>query len=206
MTIDVNSLEPGEHLLWQGEPNARRFSERAFIASAWVGLSLLGFALLILLSLYLGNTAPGPDARALAGGLIVVGAFLACRPLWVRRDLRRMRYALTNRRAIIERPGVLLRNRFSVPYSHMRRIEFRNRHFEKFIETGDVLFRDYTIQTEDGPQHGRDGFLALTDFAQVGQLLREQIEATRGESLTEVGADDWRLPYDARASATSANP
>src|SRR5262245_44480323 len=116
MTISADSLEPGERLLWQGAPNVAWFSARNFNTSSRIGLAFLLIAAVIATLQYRADSIPS-EAHAIPAALAIIGAFFASRPFWVERDLRRIRYALTDRRAIIERPGLLLRNRDSVPYS-----------------------------------------------------------------------------------------
>jgi uncharacterized membrane protein YdbT with pleckstrin-like domain len=180
MTIDPSSLEPGEMLLWHDRPNVDYFSERNFLYGHWIGFLLLITGAILATFEYL-RLNHSSDLHALAGFLIAVGAFLASRPLWVQRDLRRTLYALTDRRAIIERRGVLLTNRASVPFSEIRRIDVRDAKF------GDIIFQDYVVQTEDGLQNTRGGFYAIADVQSVERLLRKQVERAR-ESHSKAAA------------------
>ena len=107
----------------------------------------------------------------------LLGAALLYLPFRVRHDAQRTQYALTDRRAIIEKPGVLLRNRISVPLSNIRLIEVRNGIF------GDILFRDFVAEDENGLQVTRDGFFAVANVQDVEQLLRSAIEKATGRPL-----------------------
>ena len=164
MTIEAKSLEPGERLLWHGMPDVGTYYRRRNPVGFSKGLALLAGAVILAGGAYLyADTSFAFPWWLLP---VLLAAALVYLPLRVRQDARRTSYALTDRRAIIERPGVLLRNRVSVPYSEIERIEVRNGNF------GDLLFRDYVTQSEDGFQVTRDGFFAIANVREVERLLR----------------------------------
>jgi hypothetical protein len=169
MTIDAHSLEQGEHLLWQGTPEIEAFCARKSLPPRWVGLSFLALGLICAVYEFL-LTKPNPEAVAFIIIFLVIAGAILYLPLRFRRNARRTRYALTDRRAIIETPGLLLRNRVSVPFAEMRLIE-TNR-----TSPGDLLFRDYVGGGGEGPPTvTRDGFFAIANVEDVERLLRAEI-------------------------------
>jgi len=164
MTIEAKSLEPGERLLWHGMPDVGTYYRRRNPVGFSKGLALLAGGVVLAGGASLYTNTSVASAWWLLPALLAVA--LLYLPFRVRQDARRTSYALTDRRAIIERPGVLLRNRVSVPYSEIERIEVRNGNF------GDLLFRDYVTQSEDGFQVTRDGFFAIANVREVERLLR----------------------------------
>jgi hypothetical protein len=183
MTIDPSSLEPGEQLLWSDGPNFRAYCKRkssngflgtrsgfaAGLAFAASGIALGAFE-------FAQNQTNSTFSVSLI--LFLIGAAMLYLPARIRRDAKRTSYALTDRRAIVETPGLLLRNRISVPYSEIESIEIQRG------VSDDILFRDYAVQTENGYHTGRDGFLALTDAPKIERLLRSAAEKATGKPLT----------------------
>jgi hypothetical protein len=171
MTIDRDSLEPGEQLLWSGGPEAEAYIGRYSWSGFGPGLALMAAAFLLLA--FEPLVPASFSAATLVSLLFLAAAVLLVMALRRRRQARHTQYGVTNRRAIIEMPGVLLRNRVSVPFNEIRRIEVK--------PPGDLLFRDYVSESENGQRFIRDGFLALPNVYAVEQLLRSAIERWRAQ-------------------------
>jgi|EndMetStandDraft_8_1072994.scaffolds.fasta_scaffold305229_2 hypothetical protein len=171
--IDAKSLEPGEQLLWRGKPNLEAYCKR-ISARRWIGFGLLaiGAALAILYFEEVSNT----QSNAISGALLLGGIIALCMPIRIWGEALRTGYALTDQRAIIERPSILLRNRVSVTFSEIRRIETR------YAPFGDLVFRDFFQQTEQGLHNTRDGFFAIANVQSVERTLRSAIEKATGQS------------------------
>jgi hypothetical protein len=174
MTINAGSLDPGERLLWQDKPDVNAYCERKPLSGFWIGCGLVALAATIT-AFGFSENGLNSESQVIIGALLLFGAFLLYRPLLVRRAVRKTMYALTDRRAIIEVPGILLRNRVSVPFSEIRRIEVHDGIF------GDVIFRDCVQQSEDGMQFSRDGFWAIANVQKVERLLRTEIAKANGQ-------------------------
>jgi len=173
--IDPNSLDPGERILWHDSPDVATycrhrksigFSIGAVLLA--IGSALAGYALINGSSDSISNYWPLP---------VLLGGALLYLPFRTRRAARRTRYALTDRRAIIETPGVLLRNRVSVPLAEVRLLETRRGPF------GDLLFRDFVGESGHGFDVTRDGFFAIANVERVEQLFRSAVEKATGRPL-----------------------
>ena len=173
MTIDSDTLEPGEKLLWQGGPDVKAYCERKAPIGFRAGLMLLAIAAACAAFQYFLQANTNSVAQLLTASLCVIAAILLYFPLRVWRIARRTEYAVTDRRAIIQEPGLLARNRLSVPLSEVRRIEVQNQN------PGDVLFRDFVGQSEHGLYFIRDGFFAIPNAETVERLLRSAVEKFR---------------------------
>jgi hypothetical protein len=178
MTIDRTSLDPGERLLWEGRPD--RAAYRAWRDPVgFAGLYPLTGGMVVALIQYLTDYASA--LNALAALLIVIGIALLLVPFRVWREARNAAYAVTDRRAIIERPGLLLRNRISVPLADIRRVDVGAG--AAIGTAADVMFRDYTSESEHGTEFGRDGFIAVRDASRIGAMLRAAVEKATGKPL-----------------------
>ncbi len=174
MTIDQDSLEPGERVLWQGKPDVEAYCRRRelTVPPRWIGPSVLTVAVTsAALAYWTGDVTDGFTVTAAT--LLLVGALATYVRLRYLRDAGRVSYALTNRRAIIDRAGAVPPNRASVPYSDMPDVVVRDG------PHGDVLFRVCGTQTEEGPRTWLDGFLAIENPRTVAGILRSAREAVR---------------------------
>src|SRR5262245_32573197 len=170
--IDAKSLEPGEQLLWRDKPNLEAYCKR-IVARRWIGFGLLAIGAALAILYFKGAT--NTESKMIAGALLLGGVIALYTPpmMWLR--ARRTTYAVTDRRAIMERPGLLFRNRVSVPFSEIRRIETR------YAPFGDLVFRDFIQQTEHELQNTRDGFFAIANVQSVERTLRLAIERATGQ-------------------------
>lgn len=174
MTIDANSLEPGEQLLWHDKPDVAAYSSRNGLTAKTFYLGFFALLAGTLLALYGRPNGTRESVFDLGPALILVGVGVMYFPLRIWHEPRRTHYAMTNQRAIVETWGLLLRNRISVPFSEIRKIEVREPPYGK---TGDLIFRDYVYDSDNGLQVSRGGFLAIADVRKVEQLLRKPVES-----------------------------
>ncbi len=101
-----NELQPGELLLWSGQPRVRWFAGCSTVVDATIGL-LMTIGLSAVWLIYLM-----PDCHELATQkasfilpvFVLLGLFFVSSPLRVHRRARRTVYAITSRRAIIFKP------------------------------------------------------------------------------------------------------
>jgi hypothetical protein len=175
MTIEANSLEPGEQLLWRDRPDVKAYRERV-PTRVWVALGLPAVGAAVVISYF--QSGASSELQVLIATLLLGGIFSLCMPLRMWRESRQTEYALTDRRAIIERPGFVVRNRVSVPFSAIRHVELRNG-----TTTGDLIFRDFFQQSDHGLENTRDGFFAIANAQEVEQLLRAEVEKATGKPL-----------------------
>jgi hypothetical protein len=168
MSIECPPLEPGEHLLWEGRPDFAAYLENSdfpfhkpIIPAAVLIAGLLAAGCAYFLP------AEGYDKVAAIAFLASLILTYAC--YRVRRDTRRIAYALTDQRAIIELPGWFFHRSYSVPFSHMTDIVL---HDGKF---GDVLFAIHVSDYHPGNEHfvssSRYGFFRIENPRHVMSLL-----------------------------------
>jgi hypothetical protein len=155
MSIDPALLEPGERVLWSGQPNPLRYMQ----AKSGIKI-MLGFGVLILAEFW----ASGPREPKWVAALLYLVAFtLLLSPLWMAFRAYRTTYALTDRRALTVAALPLARP-VSVPLSGVRSVDWRSRPGG----LGDVLFGE-------GPMSAvarRRGFIAIRDAETVERLVR----------------------------------
>jgi uncharacterized membrane protein YdbT with pleckstrin-like domain len=179
MTIDSTALDPGEKFLWLGEPDIHEYCKRgAARFEILVGALLLGIGATSFAYEYFQMESSWVPPALLFGAV-----FFLCKPFRMRREARRVRYALTDQRAIIETPGILLRNRVSIPFSEIRTVEATDG------LVGDVLFRDVVTQSETGLDYQRDGFFAIEKPQEVKALLQLAMKKATGKSLAVLQND-----------------
>jgi hypothetical protein len=167
MTIERQSLEPGERLLWEGRPDFKAYLENnAFpLHRPGIAAAVLAFGLLVAGRAYF---LPGEGYEEVAMFAFVASAILVYARYRLRRDARGIRYALTDKRAIVDRPGSLLRNNCSVPFSEACEITVH------YGEYGDLIFAYTPPDLEAGSFHPI-GFYAIENVREVEQILRSAI-------------------------------
>jgi hypothetical protein len=162
MPIDPASLEPGERVVWSGEPVPLRY------AQARSGLRVMAGLAVLVLSEFL--TAAARDGRLppwIGALFLVIAVLLLLSPLLLIWRARLTSYALTDRRALmaIERP---FGRRIVMPLSHIQSVELRPRSGG----VGDVLIHE-AVLGKALPSRG--GFLAIRDAAKVERLLTSML-------------------------------
>jgi hypothetical protein len=164
MTIDPALLEPGERLLWSGQPNPLRY------AQSRSGISVIaGLAALVVAQVWMtvadrdGNPVPWAGIAFYAVALV-----LLLSPLLLAWRARLTTYALTDRRAltVVQRP---FSRRDVVRLSQVQSVELRAR----TGGVGDLLFREVVLGTA---MPSREGFLAIPDAAKVERLVASSLQ------------------------------
>jgi hypothetical protein len=196
LPTDVNArvhaeLQPGERLVWAGQPNPRAYARGAWVVSifgvvftAFAGLWILtagGFAWFARDHAF-GDDAPGP-AKLFACfplfGLLplLAGIALLLAPVWMRRAARRDVYAITDRRVIMwqARPfGELIVRSFApTELTQLTRVE-------RADGTGDLVLLEVLNQVNSRGHHRmwsptRLGFVGVNNVREVEDLLRKSL-------------------------------
>ena len=157
MTIDPALLEPGERLLWSGQPNPLRYAQSRSGISVIAGLAALVFAQIW--------TTTARDGNPWLGAAFFLVAFaLLLSPLWRMWRAYRTAYGVTDRRALTV-IGPPFARQISVPLDQIHSVEIRLRPGH----LGDVLFGD--------ADHNR--FIAVADVDAAVRLLRSSDRTTR---------------------------
>jgi hypothetical protein len=155
MTIDAALLDPGERLLWSGQPNPLRYAQSRSGISVIAGLAALVFA-------QIWTTTR--DGNPWLGAVFFLIAFaLLLSPLWRMWRAYRTAYGVTDRRALTV-IGPPLARQISVPLDQILSVEIRLRPGH----LGDVLFGDAD----------HDGFIAVADVDAAVRLLRSSSRTT----------------------------
>jgi hypothetical protein len=176
--IDASLMDPGERLIWSGNPYPTQFGIRKGGYPFLFGVLFFGFSLFWIHGAY---TAESKATNQLLFPFwmfgipfVIVGACMVLSPVWYFFRAMRTTYALTDRRAITDVSGPFPR-RTSVPLNQMPFVDVRS----SAQGPGHVLFREVLASYNKGmPQ--TDGFIAVPDAARVGQMLRSAIEVMGG--------------------------
>jgi hypothetical protein len=169
-------LDPGESILWVGQPDASRFwGEVAAVVTLGVLLLAAGGALLVV---------AWPDRiyllLAVGLGLSAFGCFCALAPWRVRRRLRQGTYALTNRRALIlhgvgwswqDTVPTLSESWYSFGPQELSRRVLKRRSARRT----DLVFGTESQRVGRGKSMAVEvGFIGLADPAEVEELLEQR--------------------------------
>jgi hypothetical protein len=183
MTIEVPLTDPGEKLIWSGNPIPARYALRKASYRFLFGIFFFGFSLFWINGAY---TAGGRGANQLGFpfwmfGLpfVIVGASMVLSPAWQYFRGMQTTYALTDRRAIMNISGPFPR-RISVPLNQVPFVEV----LSSADGPGHVLFQEPVASYSNRGVAQRDGFIAIADAAQIGQMLRGAIEKSAGARVS----------------------
>jgi hypothetical protein len=152
MTIEVPLTDPGERLIWSGNPIPARYALRKASYRFLFGIFFFGFSL-----------------------FWINGAYTA----WQYFRGMQTTYALTDRRAIMNISGPFPR-RISVPLNQVPFVEV----LSSAEGPGHVLFQEPVASYSNRGMAQRDGFIAIADAAQIGQILRGAIEKSAGARVS----------------------
>lgn len=171
---DVSSLlDRGERLIWAGRPVPLKFALR----KGGIFRSLFGLAFsAISISFVMGAQKSGGSTSTWLYGIpfVLIGAYIVLSPVWYFLEGRGTRYALTDRRAIIDTRGFSKR-RLSVPLTHMRFVEV----VQGETGPGDVIFKEETVRGGELVVTNRDGFIAIANALEVERKFRGAIDACK---------------------------
>ena len=170
-------LPEGEHLLWQGRPDARALTRHVFRVRIWAAY----FVALAALTFFV---APGGSLARAVWLLVLGGILVGGIAVYARATSRTSVYAITDQRVVMG-IGVALPAVFNLPYSRIADAAVR----ENADGSGDIAF--------ELRGSGRVGFVylwphvrpwrfrdpqpmlrAVADVAEVGEKLREALLAS----------------------------
>lgn len=170
-------LQPGEQLVWTGQPLPSRFARRS------LGLVLFGLPWTAFAVFWIAGAShfKVPDFSHGSGffplfGLpfVLIGLGMLTSPLWLRRRARRTVYALTDRRALILGGGGwgsrAVRSFEPEKLRDLRRVQHRD-------GSGDVIFeRTWSNHGRNADQTTDYGFLAVREVKDVEARVRQLAE------------------------------
>jgi hypothetical protein len=185
---DSSWLDPGEDILWTGRPDPLRLALRQGRWPFLIGVIFLLFAFMFMQMSWqldadlkrFSKTIKATDAPfspmffVFDYIFLVLGLVGVLAPLWFWFRATRTRYALTNRRAVIDNAGPSARF-ISVPLQQISFIEHR----PGAGGFGHVIFREVLRPGVDGWGPRGDGFIAIPDATQVERLVRTAIADAR---------------------------
>jgi hypothetical protein len=173
--MDPALIDPGEQLIWSGNPYPARYALRKAAYPFLFGTVFFGFSLFWM---YVAHMAEGKATNQLGFEFwmfgipfAIVGACFVLSPAWQFFRAARTTYALTNRRAIMDISGPFPR-RTSVPLRQIPFVEVR----ASAEGPGHVLFQEPAISYYNTGMMQRDGFVAVAKAARLGQILRSAID------------------------------
>jgi hypothetical protein len=173
--IEPQLTDPGERLIWSGNPAPARYALRKASYSFLFGIFFFGFSLFWLNGAYTtgskGAHELGVPFWMFGIPFVIAGACMVLSPAWQYFRATRTSYALTDRRAIMDISGPFPR-RTSVPLNQVPFVDVRS----SGDGPGHVLFQEAAASYSNRGMTQRDGFVAIGDAAQVGQMLRSAIE------------------------------
>lgn len=168
-TNNIPSLNIGEYILWQGQPEKKPFiAKRTFV--------MMPIAIVWLIF----------DSSAIAAAIAEGGSFLFIllpfmalhlTPVWIwlaniisaRRIWKNTTYYITNHRIIIQN-GFFAINETSIFYKDLRDVKLKIGIFNKFSHTGDIL-----LNATSGDSNSSDSFEFLKDAQDVYKRLQKII-------------------------------
>lgn len=174
----ARELEPGEQVLWVGQPDPWKTSRISWVLVIF-GLMGLGFGVNWIYSTLGGfGDAPGPGRivgwifslfglMPLLGGLGMMSA-----PYWFHRKAKRTGYALTNRRAILFEAGYRGSTMTTASFGPDKLAAAQRR--EHPDGSGDLIFEVVHRRDSDGDRRQEErGFMAIKEIRAVETLVRQ---------------------------------
>ena len=169
-------LEPGEQVIWAGQPVPARFARRN-LGMVLFGIPWTAFALFWIAGAS-GFKIPdfsSPTSLFPLFGVpfVLVGCWLLSSPYWQFRQARRTAYVITDRRAVVLSSGfwnsITVRSFEPFRLGDLRRIQNTD-------GTGDLVFeRVVNTSNRNGNQSTDHGFLAIKDVKTVETLVRQLV-------------------------------
>lgn len=180
-------LEPGEEVVWTGQPDLTMTTVRHLTRVA-PHMAVLAVFFVFLTGMNLAELRQGQFFWVVVVGTLGTGlVLLPLYALWERRQARRTRYFLTTQRALIFQPSILGRlHRVSYLPNQLTRLTFQSSWLFG-PEAGDVVFRKETKtkwtfymhegRVEQSRRVRLFGFLLLRDAHQVESLIIKHLLA-----------------------------
>jgi hypothetical protein len=171
-------LEPGEELLWAGQPIPAIAIKRSIVIFLfglfWTVLSV--FWLIIAVAPLLHTRVHGAPVSGIQVAFVffgapfmIVGLVFLSSPYWAYRAACETLYAITNKRIIVTRVSKAKKVRSHEPQT-LQRINHR----EKADGVGDLLFHiESDDSTERSPDKPAFGFYGIADVREVENIIRK---------------------------------
>jgi hypothetical protein len=141
--------DPGEQLIWSGNPDPARYALRRGALPVPIGVSLIGIFLFWIYTMPELSPADIPfelPLWAFGAPILLAGAFFVLSPAWHFFRGMRTTYALTDRRAVVDVSG-LFRRRMSVPLSQISFVDVQS----SGEGPGHVLFQEAGQSSSPSP-------------------------------------------------------
>jgi hypothetical protein len=169
--IERVQLDPGERLVWSGQPEPRAYAWKKGWMQFLFGIPFFAFAV-FWTTMAASVTGNGFAAFFWLWGIpfLLAGLGMLLSPFWHHARARRTTYALTDRRAVITTSGVFP-VRTSVPLEHVPFIDVEL----KADKSGHLLFREVKRASGSGTWHTKDGFIAVRDVENLERLFRDAV-------------------------------
>lgn len=171
-------LEPGERVVWAGQPVPRWLGE-GVVGSVIVGAGWLAFNFWLIGDGHNWRKLP-LDGKLFIGSILAVfvgvGLLMLAAPWFARQKARNTVYLITDRRAV-----EIVRESFggrSVRSFEPRRVMQMSR-TDRRDGSGDLIFEVVTLGSGSGASTERRGFKNVADVRGVEQRLRETLLAGR---------------------------
>jgi hypothetical protein len=107
---------------------------------------------------------------------VAIGVMIACSPIWMRRQVAKTVYFLTDRRAVIMEPG-LFRAATVSSYRPDRLTSITRT--ERPDGSGDLIFEQFTTGHGSGCRTVRRGFVDVRNVREVEALVNRVVDADR---------------------------
>lgn len=187
-----SELAAGERLVWVGQPRPDLYRGQTIFLAIFGGC-FGGFALvffLIGLAMTVAATGVGAGQGNGWGGAIgcfplffclfsvpflLIGGWMLFAPIWMPKRIRRIVYALTDRRALVWEPG-WFRDRYTVR-SYTREGLGRMTRVDRAGGAGDLVFEEYYTSSTNSDGYSsttrnQRGFMGIDRVREVEELVR----------------------------------
>ncbi len=188
-TKTQDELEPGEKMLWSGQPDPKRLSRKALLISLF-GIPWTAFALFWVVAAA-GFKLPDFTFSSFSDGFhavfplfgipfVLIGLGMFTAPYWAYRSAKRTVYAITNRRALVISFGRAKRvqSYFEQDISDISRVE-------RADGSGNIVFR--TEETTDRKGNARLNQIGFFGVPEVRRVERILLDAFKNEDRHQSG-------------------
>lgn len=189
-------LPEGEHIVWQGAPDASAFARSVLRIQYIAGYFFVIAAWKFGTALYDGKIFS--DALASASAIVLAGVFVLLLVRWYARAVHKSTvYTITNRRVVM-RIGVALPVTFNLPYAQVENASFKS----LVGKSGNIVLdlKEHTkiswavLWPHVRPWHlaqPQPALRAIPDIEDVARLLSRQLHAFHNKPLrTEINTID----------------
>lgn len=170
-------LEPGEHVVWVGQPVPRLAARGAWVISVFA-VPWTAFAVF-----WMVGASHAAGLFGLFGiPFVAIGIAMFFAPAWMRRAAAGTVYLLTERRAVIVRPALLGTTTTVRSYRPAGLGAMTRR--ERSDGSGDLIFEQYTTRDSDGDRRTtRYGFMAVERVRELERLVQDTLLTGTGTQV-----------------------